>query len=145
MAQLGRPETVVYSAKNLQTGLTDIKAYVRKPDGVIVGPIALTEMSNINFKGFYTFNFETLETDDFGIYTGVIVSPNEDNYRTPFKINYEQISIAELSAVSEAIVETLKNMSQVESDVDVEEVETDIEVSVEEPTNELEIQVEEGV
>ena len=37
MAVLGQPERLVYIAKQLQTGLTDVVAFVQKPNGVVVG------------------------------------------------------------------------------------------------------------
>jgi len=130
MAQLGRPETVVYVSKELKSGLGNIKAYVRKPDGSIIGPFSLAESTHPHFSGVYSFNFETNQAvDSYGIYVGIIESSME-NHRAPFKINYEQISIAELNEITSQVVEALKLMNQVESDIELESNEDEIEIIV---------------
>ena len=75
MSYLGTPYRVVYEAKRLRTGLTDVVAFVMKPDNTVVGPFAMSEMSP--FNGRYSFNFETLVTDLAGEYIALIASPTE--------------------------------------------------------------------
>lgn len=85
---LGQPHRITYTAKSLVSGLTDIKAYVIKPDLNRVGPFALNELADPKFAGFYFFDFITAPSDSPGEYFGIIDSPSENGHRAPFKINF---------------------------------------------------------
>ena len=85
---LGQAHRITYISKNLVPGLTDIKAYVLKPDLTRVGPFDLTEVNDPQFAGFYIFDFVTTTSDSPGEYVGVVTSPSEKGHRTSFKINY---------------------------------------------------------
>lgn len=131
MAQLGQNERIVYTAKNLQSGLTGLTAYVLKPNGSRVGPFNVVEFADVNFKGFYFFDFITdKNNDDFGTYTGVIISPNE-GHRTPFKIVYEEISVGELGDITEGIEESIKLLNKADIEVDVDNDLDEVTVEVE--------------
>ena len=129
MATLGQPERVVYISKNLVSGLTDIKARVSKPNGDILGPFTLQEFSDVNFKGFYYFDFPSSPSDDYGTYVGVITSPSEKNHRAPFKITYETISIDGVEEVLSEITEVIKLINNVDVELDIEDIE-EIEVEL---------------
>lgn len=85
---LGQAHRITYISKSLVSGLTDIKAYVIKPDLTRVGPFALNELADTKFSGVYFFDFNTAPTDSPGEYIGIIESPSEGNHRAPFKINF---------------------------------------------------------
>lgn len=85
---LGQAHRIIYTSKNLVSGLTDVRAYVIKPDLTRVGPYPLSEFADPKFSGFYAFEFPTAPTDSQGEYIGVVESPSENSYRTPFKIIY---------------------------------------------------------
>jgi len=85
---LGQPHRITYISKSLVSGLTDIKAYVIKPDLTRVGPFLLSELADSKFSGFYFFDYVTLAADAPGEYIGVVDSPSEGNHRAPFKINF---------------------------------------------------------
>lgn len=130
MAQLGKPEKVVYTAKQLTTGLTDIKAYVMKPNGDIVGPFPLLEVDDNNFEGIYTFSFHTDSVnDEHGVYVGIIVSPSE-NHRTSFKLNYESLEINELNSMVVSIANSLALIKQADIELDLQNAIDEIEVEV---------------
>lgn len=104
MAQLGKPVEIGYISKNLRTGLTNIVAKVRKPDGSVVGPFGLTESAHIDFKGLYTFKFYTnAEVDDIGEYFVSILSPSENNHRAITKVTYEELTIQEFGNIADQI------------------------------------------
>ncbi len=131
MAQLGQKERITYTAKNLKSGLDDLTAYIIKPNGVKVGPFDVEEYSDPIFTGFYYFDFFTNKsTDDFGTYTGVIVSPTE-NHRAPFKIVYEEISVGELSDIVDSVTDAIKMLNRADIDVEVDEQE-EISVTIDE-------------
>ena len=131
MASLGKPETVLYTAKNLASGLPDIFAKVIKPNGDIVGPFSLVEMSEPEFAGVYKFEFLTDEFNDpLGTYVGVICSPSELNYRTPFKITFDELEIAQLNDMVEDIRRSLILLRQADVELNIEESIDEIEVEV---------------
>ena len=121
MAQLGQKERITYTAKNLRSGLDDLTAYVIKPNGAKVGPFEVLEYADSNFRGFYFFDFHTNKSiDDFGTYTGVIVSPTEI-HRAPFKIVYDEISVGELNDIVDSVTDAIKMLSKVDLEVTVED------------------------
>jgi hypothetical protein len=129
MAVLGQPERLIYVAKGLRTGLSDVVAYVQKPTGAVVGPFAMTEFSNPNFAGAYFFDFNTDEVNDTnGTYSWVAVSPTE-SHRDINKIIYEEISITEISDIIEEVIDVLKSLNQVEAEIEIE-TEDEIEINV---------------
>ena len=69
---LGKPYKFFYSARNFVSGLTDIIALVKKPDGSTHGTFPLTELSGSLFFGTYFFDLTTIQADLSGEYTIVI-------------------------------------------------------------------------
>ena len=63
-----------YEAKNFETGLTDVVAYVKKPNGVVSGLMPMTENS-APFNGTYGVDYQVLLSDPHGEYIGIAVSP----------------------------------------------------------------------
>lgn len=123
MAQLGQNERITYTAKNMQSGLEGLIAYVLKPTGERLGPFSVVEFSDVNFKGIYYFDFATNKlTDDFGTYTGVIISPLE-GHRAPFKIVYEAISVGELEDIAESVTDSIKLLNKADIEVEISEIE----------------------
>lgn len=130
MAQLGTPEKVIYTARNLLTGLTDIVAYIMKPDNSIVGPFALTEIANVNFTGLYTFDFITdVNNDEYGVYTGKIVSPTED-ITVPFKLSYMPLDILQLNEIQDNIKESLALLRDVDIEVEMDDLTDEITIEM---------------
>ena len=87
MALLGVPFKISYWAKNAKTGLSSISAKVLRPDGVIIGPLLLTEVADTFFQGNYTATYSPSTTDPEGNYIISLSSPNEDNHKA-FKTEY---------------------------------------------------------
>lgn len=87
---IGRPLTVTYMAKNYQTGLTNIRAYVMKPDLTVVGAFPLMEYIHPLFSGVYSFEYVTNMTDSEGKYLITIVSPTE-GHRVNISANFKRI------------------------------------------------------
>jgi hypothetical protein len=128
MAQLEQAERIVYIAKNLESGLSNINAHVMKPNGSLVGPFPLVEYTNPLFAGFYYFDFFTTSNDPLGTYVGVVNSQDEQ-HRWPFKITYEEISVEELGDIVEEVSKVLAQVNRVDIDVQVENME-EVEVEV---------------
>lgn len=129
MATLGQPSRVSYISKGLQSGLTDIVAYISKPSGSIVGPFELEEFENSNFSGFYYFDFYTNKANDsYGTYTGVIIS-NSEKVRTPFKLDYDNIDVGDLSGIVNEVNTAIKMLNKVDVEVEIDEIEQ-VEVTI---------------
>ena len=116
MANLGTPERIYFQAKDFESGLTDITAYVTYANSSVAGPFLLSELSDIKFKGFYYFDFPTLITDPFGNYLGIIKSPSQD-LQIPFKVEYQKVTVDQLQSVVDTINESIKLLKP--SDLDV--------------------------
>jgi hypothetical protein len=67
---------VIYESRGFQQGLTNIIAYVLKPNGVTAGPYALAEGA-VPFAGVYMFTYLSQYVDPQGEYAVVIYSPSE--------------------------------------------------------------------
>lgn len=78
MAYLGTPFEISYLAKGFRTGLTNVVAYVRKPDTTVVGPLTLVEGTGV-FVGQYFTSFISQLSDPQGEYFATILSPTESN------------------------------------------------------------------
>jgi len=88
MALLGVPFKITYWAKNAASGLTSITAKIMRSDGVVIGPLILTEVvSDPLFSGSYTATYTPGENDPEGNYSMVISSPNENAHKA-FKTEY---------------------------------------------------------
>lgn len=77
MLYLGVKAKVLYEAKNQRAGLTDVQAFVTKPDGSALLPIALSELGVGISSGFYSFELPTSESDPEGDWIIIINSPTE--------------------------------------------------------------------
>lgn len=129
MAVLGQPERLVYFSKEALSGLTDVVAFIVKPDGTEVGPLPMTEFPGPNFSGAYFVNFNTdVQTDENGTYVWVAISPTE-GHKDFSKVVYEEISISEIADIVESVNETLQTLNPAEAEVEVEE-ETEFEIEV---------------
>jgi hypothetical protein len=88
MALLGVPFKLVYWAKNAKTGLTSISAKIMRSDGLVIGPLIMTEVvSDSSFSGSYSATYSPGVNDPEGNYTFVISSPNENGHKA-FKTEY---------------------------------------------------------
>jgi len=88
MALLGVPFKITYWAKDAKSGLSSITAKIMRSDGVIVGPLILTEVvSDSLFSGSYTATYSPSTNEPEGNYTFVISSPNENSHKA-FKTEY---------------------------------------------------------
>ena len=88
MAILGTPYRIAYESKNRSTGLVGITATVKKPNGAIIGPLAMAEFSETVLKGLYFVDLITLTTDPIGEWIGSIASPNENAHSAGLRISY---------------------------------------------------------
>lgn len=77
---LGQPYKFIYSSKGLVSGLTDILALVKYPDGTAKGTYALSELSGSIFQGFYSFDLTTTQNDPEGEY-GVVIYEQTSGHR----------------------------------------------------------------
>jgi len=87
MALLGLPYKIIYHAKDLTTGLSNIEATVRKPDGSSLGPLTLAEETVPGMTGIYSVSFSTALSDPEGEWYGIIDSQDE-SHRAPFRISF---------------------------------------------------------
>jgi hypothetical protein len=69
---LGKPYKFFYSARNFTSGLTDIIALVKKPDGSAKGTYSLSELSGSLFVGTYYFDLPTTQNEPEGEYSVII-------------------------------------------------------------------------
>lgn len=86
MAKLGFANKILYTSKDLIAGLANISAKIIKPNGSVIGPFVLTEMTEPGFEGNYFFTFSTSLSDPEGDYIGSIISPDE-SHKTNFKVS----------------------------------------------------------
>ena len=63
-----------YAARNFQTGLSDVRYYVYKPNGVKLGPYSMSELDAGTAKGIYVDDF--LDADIEGNYLFIADSPS---------------------------------------------------------------------
>jgi hypothetical protein len=73
---LGIPFQIEYDGKNYQTGLMGVHLYIRRPDGMNLGPFAMTEDPGL-FAGSYFYSYQSSVDDEPGEYKVRIVSPQE--------------------------------------------------------------------
>jgi len=57
MPLLNSPYRTFYTAVDYLTGLTDVQAYVKRPDNVLEGPFTLTELTDTGLSGTYYFDY----------------------------------------------------------------------------------------
>jgi len=88
MATLGLAERIVYEAQDQTTSLTDLTAYVTKPDLSVSGPYPLVEFASPFFKGLYFFDYVTTQSFPVGDYLFVVSSPTE-GVRPPQKVRFD--------------------------------------------------------
>jgi hypothetical protein len=77
MLYLGTKARVLYEAKNQRSGLTDVQAFVTKPDGSALLTIALNELGAGIGSGFYFFELQSSVSDPEGDWIIIINSPTE--------------------------------------------------------------------
>jgi hypothetical protein len=91
MAILGRPYPIFYLARNAESGLTNITAKIKKPDGTYFGPFALSEDSESGFEGTYFYNFHTnASTDLEGEYL-IVLSEPDVNHKAISRVSFEKL------------------------------------------------------
>ena len=71
--RLGRPYRFFYSAKNYATGLSNIIAQVKKPNGSFHGNYTLLEFTGGLFDGSYYFDIPSTQNDPEGEYVIAIL------------------------------------------------------------------------
>lgn len=81
---LGTPFKITYTARNFVSGLTGIIATVRRPDGLKVGPVPMTEIADSEFSGVYEAIFPTTVGDPQGDYVVVV---KEGTYKSHSKVS----------------------------------------------------------
>lgn len=69
---IGKPYKILYSSRNFVSGLTDIIAQVKKPDGSLHANYSLLEISGTMFQGTYSFDLASTQNDTKGEYSVVI-------------------------------------------------------------------------
>ena len=77
VVKLGNKYRILYEAKNLQTGLSNISATLRRPDGVKIGPVNLTEEGFSELLGNYAYDLTISANAPVGEWTGTILSSDE--------------------------------------------------------------------
>ena len=102
MAYLGTPYRVTYEAKYLRSGLTDVKAFVVKPDSTVAGLFSLAEMPFTTLRGLYTYDLMTSENDPEGEWIGIILSPSE-NVKTAFRISLQKNPLVQFQNLFQAL------------------------------------------
>lgn len=87
---INKERKIVYVALNFATGLTDLTLYVRKPDGSMLDPIAMTEQG----EGIYT---ATYTPDAVGVWQEKVISQsNHDKVvRSYIVVNYDEDDVYE--------------------------------------------------
>ena len=88
MAFLGTPYRVLYQSKNSRAGLTDVKAFVVKPDNSVAGLFTLTEYGFQSLAGVYYVDLMTSLNDVEGEWTAMIHSPSE-GIKYPSRISFQ--------------------------------------------------------
>lgn len=81
---LGRPYRVIYSSKNLVSGLMGISARVIRPDDVLMGIFPMIEFSDPGSQGVYYLDLMTTQLLPEGEYSVVI---NENGLKTIAKVS----------------------------------------------------------
>ena len=76
MGYVTKPYRIIYEARNFTTGLSNVQAFVLKPNLTSIGPFMLTELPSV-FGGRYYFDLMTGPTDPTGEYIAAIFSPAE--------------------------------------------------------------------
>lgn len=95
MAYLGTPYRVIYESKDLRPGLTDVKAFIVKPDSSVAGVFTFAEMPFQSMAGIYVFDLMTSLNDVEGEWMGMIHSPSEGN-KSPFRISMQRNPVNEI-------------------------------------------------
>lgn len=88
MANLGTPYRIYYEAKGLQSGLTDVRAVIVKPNSVLAGVFPMTELPFASFQGVYYCDLITSPGDPAGEWVGSIYSPTQ-NIRSTLRISMQ--------------------------------------------------------
>lgn len=120
MALLGTPYKITYWAKNAKTGLSGITAKIQRPDGSIIGPLILTEMTDPSFSGAYTATLSTAGTDPEGNYIVVLSSPNEASHKAFKTVYFEKRADIDISGLDIAINRRQAIEAETESRLQVE-------------------------
>jgi hypothetical protein len=105
------PYRVVYESTGFKSGLTNIVAFILKPDLNISGPHQMIEMPSV-FAGRYFFDFITGVGDPEGEYVAAIYSPSE-NLETTVRIPlYKQAaSQTSLDAFATTVTDQLEEIT----------------------------------
>ena len=74
MPYTGTAYRIYYAARDYKTGLTDVRYYVYKPNGIKLGPYSMTELNVGTAKGIYVDDF--LDSDIEGKYLFIADCPS---------------------------------------------------------------------
>lgn len=88
IGKVGKSFRIRYVARNRQTGLTDVRMVVYKPDGVKQGVYSLTEVNLGDARGVYEYDY--FDSDIEGVYMFVINSasyPLKDEKSVYFELD----------------------------------------------------------
>ena len=106
--KLGRPYRFFYSARNYVTGLSDILAQVKKPDGSLHGNYTLSEFTGGLFDGTYYFNILSTQNDPAGEYTVAIVEQTS-GHKTIQKVTLDTASVDGVEVAEPELFGVLKD------------------------------------
>ena len=111
MGYLTIPFRVVYESKSFRQGLTNVVAFVIKPNNSIAGPYPMTEFPS-PFLGRYFFDFITNSLDPEGEYFVAIYSPSDSTTTTKrVSLYLKPASQASLDAAATSISDELEEIS----------------------------------
>lgn len=111
----------MYEAARFRSGLTNVQAFILKPDGSLAGPFLLRELPSV-FAGRYFFDFFTGPTDSEGEYFASIFSPTE-NIQTTVRISLYQKVVTKASfdsavtAINDSLEELIDQVNFIEANV----------------------------
>lgn len=115
MGQIGTPYRLGYQSKNFRTGLTDVVAFVLKPNNSMAGPFPMVEGTS-PFNGNYFADFFTSNADPEGEYVECIVSPTEGLKDTKKFGMYLSLS-SDIAALTALITEMEADIATITSDI----------------------------
>lgn len=139
VVKVGGTYRVLYEAKNLSTGLDNIFATIRRPDGVKVGPVQLSEEIIPELLGNYSYDLLIPTNAPVGEWTGTIFSTDE-NVKSSFRFSVQDESSGSVSGASnddDAIL-VIENNSV---SIDVEKIEL-VEVNIQSELAEIKVSSE---
>lgn len=91
LVKLGQKYRVFYESSKRDSGISNITATIKRPDGVKVGPLSLTEEILPEFFGTYSVEYTIPTNAPLGEWTGIVESP-EEGVKSGFRFSVESDS-----------------------------------------------------